>query len=123
MNAQQQELLNEGFTMLLELTKTAVKTTQIELPLLAQEVIYWGTISYTLKGVLFLIPVIVFGCSIKHTLMELNETYKQWPVIWLPFGSVICFVSLGASLACWYKLVYIIVSPKLYLIDYIKNLM
>jgi len=83
-------------------------------PLLLQEFYEWHTVSHIMGSLLFLLTVIPFIIFLNKTNWEDYE-FKQVVTIML---GVFSLFTITASVIHIYKLVFITVAPKLYLIEY-----
>ena len=84
-------------------------------PLLLQEFYKWQTVSHIMGSLLFLLTVIPFIIFLNKTNWE---DYEFNQVVTIVLGSSSLF-TITASVISIYKLVFITVAPKLYLIEYL----
>ena len=87
-------------------------------PLLLQEFYKWHTVSYIMGSLIFLltlIPFIVFCKKAEFGNYKVNNEFYE--ILAIMFGLASIF-TVTFSLINIYKLIFISVAPKLYLIEY-----
>ena len=84
-------------------------------PLLLQEFYKWHTASYVMGSLLFIVPLILFIYFYKKSDWDYGDGFIE--IMSIVFG-VLSFSSIIASIINIYNLVFILVAPKLYIIEY-----
>lgn len=113
------ELLNENLNLILEGLKTVIHTANAELPAILEEIVRWGLVSnlmFLFLGIgLLLLFIVLIRFIIKSDWEDkgLVITFLL-TIFFLPF----LFVFVGTI----YDLVFVLTSPKLYIINYVKDL-
>ena len=84
-------------------------------PLLLQEFYQWQTASHIIGVCLFIFPLILFMYFYKTAEWGYNDGFKE--VMAIVFG-IISLITAIASIINIYYLCFILIAPKLYLIEY-----
>lgn len=84
-------------------------------PLLLKEFYAWHLISNIMGVILCLIIIVSFIVLFKKTKFEYIETFNEILCIILGVSSISSFIFLCINI---YNIVFILVAPKLYLIEY-----
>jgi hypothetical protein len=113
------ELLNENLNLILEGLKTVIHTANAELPAILEEIVRWGLVSNLIFLFLFiglaLLAIVLIRYIIKSDWEDKGLT--------IAFLLTIFFVPwLFFLVKTIYYLALVLTSPKLYIIDYIKDL-
>ena len=84
-------------------------------PLLLQEFYKWHTASYVMGSLLFIVPLILFIFFYKKADWDYGDSFTE--IMCVAFG-ILSLVTIIISLINIYNLVFILVAPKLYIIEY-----
>ena len=84
-------------------------------PLLLQEFYQWHTASHIMSSLLFLLTLIPFIIFYKKATWQYGDDFYE--IMSTIFG-VLSLCTITVSIINIYKLVFITVAPKLYLIEY-----
>lgn len=110
------ELLNENLNQILEGYKTAIDTFNAELPAIFEEIVRWGIIKYSAFSLISLLCMLLF---VGTTIFCIKNDEEPPIVVLLVCSSLILLIPFTYNL---YKVFLITISPKLYIIHYLKDL-
>ena len=115
------ELLNENLNLILEGLKTAIHTANAELPAILEEIVRWGIIKYSAFSLISLVCMLLFVRLAIYLHKQIKESEYKDPtvIVYAAFASLISLIPFIYNLI---KLLFVTISPKLYIIDYIKDL-
>ena len=110
------ELLNENLNLILEGLKTAIDTANAELPAILEEIVRWGIIKYSVFSIISLVCLLLFVGTTIFSIKNDEEPEAIASTVLLSLIALIPFIyNLG-------KLLFVCISPKLYIINYLKDL-
>ncbi len=110
------ELLNENLNQILEGLNTAINTASAELPAIFDEIVRWGIIQYSLFSIITLVLLLLFGGA---TILLIKKDRDPLAIAATVVVSLLLVIWFTASLLI---LIHVLVAPKLYIIQYIKDL-
>ena len=115
------ELLNENLNLILEGLKTVIHTANAELPAILEEIVRWGIIKYSAFSLISLVCMLLFVRLAIYLYKQIKESAYKDPtvIVFAAFASLIYLIFFIYNLI---KLLFVYTSPKLYIIDYIKDL-
>ena len=115
------ELLNENLNQILEGLKTAIHTANAELPAILEKIVRWGMIKYSAFLLISLVCMLLF---VRLTIY-LHKQFKKFEyedptvIVYAAFASLISIIFFIYNLI---KLLFVFITPKLYIINYLKDL-
>jgi hypothetical protein len=118
------ELLNENLNLILEGLKTAIHTANAELPAILEEIVRWGVIKYSSLSIILLV-FILLSVGLIIFLIKKNEEpgiYFHFLPHSIVFTASILLTLLVHLTSNLIKLLFALTSPKLYIINYLKDL-
>ena len=110
------ELLNENLNLILEGLKTVIHTANSELPAILEEIVRWGIIKYSAFSLIWLVCLLLF---VGLTILFIKNDCRNDGFAFSVFMSLMSPIFLIYNLI---KLIFVYTSPKLYIINYIKDL-
>ena len=110
------ELLNENLNQILEGLKTAIHTANAELPSIFEEIVRLGMVKHSFFSIIFFVCVLL---CVGLTIFSIKDDKEFDVVFYSGFASLILLIPFTHSLG---KLLFVAISPKLYIIDYLKDL-
>ena len=115
------ELLNENLNEILEGLKTVIHTANDELPAIFEEIVRWGFIKYSAFSLISLVCLLLFVgliiFFIKSDLLFGDEDHA-----FLALLATVSSMSLIVFIYNFISLIFVYTAPKLYIIDYLKDL-
>jgi hypothetical protein len=110
------ELLNENLNQILEGLNTAINTASAELPAILEEIVRWGMIKYSVLSTIYLVfSLLLVGLTIFFIKND------EEPAA-IAFLGVISIMPITLFIWSFLYLCFVYISPKLYIIEYLKDL-
>ena len=110
------ELLNENLNQILEGLKTVIHTANAELPAIFEEVVRWGIIKYSAFSLISFVCLLLF---VRATIFFIKNDEEHDLIAFTVLLSLIPLIPFIYNLS---KLLFVTISPKLYIIHYLKDL-
>ena len=110
------ELLTENINEILEGLKTAIHTANAELPAIFGEIVRLGMVKYSFFSIIYFVCVLL---CVGLTIFLIKDDKEFDLVFYSGFASLILLIPFTYNLS---KLLFVFISPKLYVIHYIKDL-
>jgi len=110
------ELLNENLNQILEGLKTAIDTANAELPAILEEIVRWGMIKYSAFSLISLVCLLLF---VGTTIFFIKNGEEPDAIAFTVLLSLFLLIPFTYNL---FKLLFVTISPKLYIIHYLKDL-
>jgi uncharacterized membrane protein YqjE len=110
------ELLNENLNQILEGLKTVIDTANAELPAILEEIIRWGMFKYSVLTIISLVCLLLFVGTI---ILFIKNNEEPEAIAYTVLLSLIALIPFIYNLS---KLLFVTISPKLYIIHYLKDL-
>jgi len=110
------EILTENLNEILESVKTVIHTANAELPAILDEIVRWGVIKYSAFS------LISFGCMlffVVFAILCIKDDFEDDAFFLAGFASLISLLGFVYNLI---RLLFAYTAPKLYIIDYLKDL-
>jgi len=119
LNSDNQQKLNDSLSSLLDWAKSAGDFVAGQVPLVAQEIIHFGIASYAFFCVLAVVGI-VYGLWALPKVAKQTDPYIELLLETSGLASVM--FGVVALLRCGYMLLMVTFAPRLYLIEYLSNL-
>ena len=110
------ELLNDNINEILEGLKTAIHTANAELPAIFDEIVRWGIIKYSVLSIIFLVCTLL--CVGATIFFIKNDEDGEG----IAFLSILSLIPISLLIWSFLYLCFVYTAPKLYIIDYLKDL-
>jgi len=110
------ELLNENLNIILEGLKTVIHTANAELPAILEEIVRWGIIKYSVLTIIFFMCLLLFVWTTRFFIKN-DEEHGL-----IGFTILLSLITLIPFIYNLIKLLFVTISPKLYIIHYLKDL-
>jgi len=110
------ELLNENLNQILEGLNTAINTASAELPAILEEIVRWGMVKYSCSSIISLVFSLLF---VGLTIFFIKNDEEPAAIA---FFGVISIMPITLFIWSFLYLCFVYISPKLYIIEYLKDL-
>ncbi len=110
------ELTNENLNQILEGLKTVIHTANAELPAILEEIVRWGMFKYSVLTIIFFVCLLLFVRAARF-FIKTDEKHDL-----IAFTVLLSLISLIPFVYNLIKLLFVTISPKLYIIHYLKDL-
>lgn len=110
------ELLNENLNQILEGLKTVIHTANAELPAILEEIVRWGIIKYSVFSLILFLFLLFF---VVLAILCIKHDYESEAFV---FAVLTSFMTLIFFIFTFVDLIFVYTSPKLYIINYVKDL-
>lgn len=110
------ELLNENLNQILEGLKTAIDTANAELPAILEEIVRWGMFKYSAFSLISLVCLLLF---VGTTILFIKNGEDTEAISFSVLLSLFTLIPFTYNL---FKLLFVTIAPKLYIIEYLKDL-
>jgi hypothetical protein len=110
------ELLNENLNQILEGLKTAIDTANAELPAILEEIVRWGMFKYSAFSLISLVCLLL---SVWTTIFFIKNHEEPDAIAGTVLISLFLLIPFTYNL---FKLLFVFITPKLYIINYLKDL-
>jgi hypothetical protein len=110
------ELLNDNINEILEGLKTAIHTANAELPAILDEIVRWGVIQYSVLSIIFLV------CTLLCVGLTIFFIKNDEEPAFIAILSILSLIPIFFFIWSFLYLCFVYTAPKLYIIDYLKDL-
>lgn len=110
------ELLTENLNEILEGLKTVIHTANAELPSIFEEIVRLGMVKYSFFSIIFFVGILL---CVGLTIFCIKNDKEFDFAFYSGLASLILLMTFAHSLS---KLLFVYISPKLYIIHYLKDL-